>query len=120
MAARKPKKSAEQLELDGTATAWKKKAVERAAESDLRELRSTHSLSQAVSALAVAYRLCAREVDRAELEEDRWGKMKATSELRALRERLGPVEAPAHEDDLLDSLRASLGDAPQPGPPDQR
>jgi hypothetical protein len=93
MSARKPRKDPAQPALDGLAEVYKKRATERAAEADLRDLRKAGQMAVATSALATAYRLVAREVDRAETEEDRWGKMKAASELRAIRVQLAPMTA---------------------------
>lgn len=118
MAARKPKKSPDQLALDGTAEAYRKGPTERAAERDLTALRKDKSISAGVAALEVSYRLAAREVDRAERGEDLWGKMKATAELRALRERLAPVGPSDDSDDLLTRLRSALVDAKKPEPGD--
>jgi plasmid stabilization system protein ParE len=53
-------------------------------------------------------------VDRAELEQDRWGKLKATSELRAIRTHLGPTAAATTADDLLEQLRTAIRDTPEP------
>jgi hypothetical protein len=91
------KRSAGQLPLDDAAPRAKG-STERAAEKDLRSMRSTKIVGEAVSALEVAYRLTAREVDRAEREQDRWGKLNAVRELRAVREKLGPM-TPATPDD---------------------
>lgn len=118
MAARKAKKAPDQLALDGTAEAYRKGTTERAAERDLTALRKDKTIGSGMGALEVAYRLAAREVDRAERGEDLWGKMKATAELRALRERLAPMTPSHDQDDLLASLRTALRDATQPRPGD--
>lgn len=85
-----PKRKAGQLPLDASGPR-RVGVAERAAQDDLRFLRGADALPSGAKALEVAYRLCAREVDRAETEQDRWGKLKATSELRQLRERLAPL-----------------------------
>lgn len=87
MAKRKPG----QLPLDDVGAPRRKGSTERAAEGDLRVMRNLASIGAGMGALEVAYRLVAREVDRAETEADRWGKLKATSELRAIRERLASM-----------------------------
>jgi len=89
-----------------------KGAVERFAEADLRELRRRETIAPGLKALEAAYRLVAREVDRAEAEgaEGGWRKLNATRELRAVRERLGivPPESTGDErDDLLASLSST-------------
>lgn len=108
-----PKRKPGQLPLEA-AGRRAKGITERAAEVDLRELRTTGALGVAIGALTTAYRLCAREVDRAELEQDRWGKLKATSELRAIRTQLGPTAAATTADDLLEQLRTAIRDTPEP------
>lgn len=92
--------------------------VERAAQSDLRTLRAAGSIPEGMGALEAAYRLTARELDRAEREQDRWGKLNASRELRAVRERLGVVvpetgtDADAFWSELADPTAG--GDATQP------
>ncbi|MCU1361270.1 MAG: hypothetical protein JWN99_2559 [Ilumatobacteraceae bacterium] len=84
------KRNAGQLPLDA-AVVRRKGSTERAAEKDLRTLRNMTTIGAGMAALEVTFRLTAREVDRAETEHDRWGKLKASSELRALRERIAPI-----------------------------
>lgn len=106
-----------QLPLDDAAPK-SKGTVERAAERDLRVLRGAGTIPDGMGALEAAYRLTARELDRAEREQDRWGKLNASRELRAVRERLGVIEpetgtdADAFWSELADP--AAGGHAPQP------
>jgi hypothetical protein len=117
------KRTPGQLPLDDAAPKVKG-VVERASERDLRDLRSAGTIPQGMAALEAAYRLTAREVDRAEREADRWGKLNATRELRAVRERLGVIEpdngtdADAWWDEMRRAGAAAGGDTPQPGPAD--
>lgn len=91
--------------------------MERAAELDLRELRKLETIPAGMGALEAAYRLTAREVDRAEREADRWGKLNAARELRALRERLGvvvPESTGGEADEFWGSMSTPVRDDPQP------
>lgn len=105
-----------QLPLDDAAPRTKG-TVERAAEADLRELRRESTIPTGMTAVAAAFRLTAREIDRAEREQDRWGKLNAARELRALRERLGVV-APAagggEADAFWESMSTPVRDTPEP------
>lgn len=78
--------------------------VERAASSDLRELRDLGMLTTGTSALAAAYRRAARDTDRAERKQDPWASASAMRELRALRLELAPTAAPLAGDGLSDLL----------------
>jgi hypothetical protein len=82
--------------------------VERAVGADLTTLRQLELLPPGASAIAAAYRLAAREVDRAEADRDRWGKIAAIRELRSVAERLGALAPPAVTDDQLSDLLAEL------------
>lgn len=90
--------------------------TERDAAADLRQLGELELLPPGAAALARAYRLLAREMDRAEREGDRWGKIGAARELRATRERLGAlVPLPADGDELeglFARLSAEIRDTP--------
>lgn len=78
------KRQAEQPTLPGTKARYRPGRVERAAVADITELDKAGRLPAGSAALADSYKLLAREVDRAELEEDRWGKAKVVSEMRAV------------------------------------
>lgn len=78
--------------------------VEKAAASDLRELRDLGMLTTATTALAAAYRRAARDVDRAERSRDHWAAASAMRELRALRLELAPTSSPLAGDGLEDLL----------------
>jgi hypothetical protein len=116
MAKRKPG----QLPL-GAAAPRRKGSAERDAELDLRSLRAAATIPPGMKAIETAYRLIAREVDRAELEQDRYGKLNAARELRALRERLGVIQpvtgtdADGFWDEMADNgPDPAQGDRPQP------
>lgn len=95
----------------------RKGVVERFAEQDLRELRRLETIAPGMKAIEAAYRLVAREVDRAESEgpDGGWRKLNATRELRAVRERLG-VLPPESSGDERDELLAALSATPRNGP----
>jgi hypothetical protein len=101
------------LAADDAPAAGKKGSVERAAERDLTSMRKGKQISEAVGALEAAYRLTAREVDRSEVEQDRYGKLNAVRELRALREKLGPMTAPTSSSEA-DEFWSNMGE-PVPG-----
>lgn len=91
--------------------------MERAAELDLRALRSAGSIPDGMKAIEAAYRLTAREFDRAEEELDGWKKLNSARELRALRERLGVIEPviEGEADAFWKNLEANTGDDPAQG-----
>jgi hypothetical protein len=115
-----PRRRADPHQLELAAAAHKRGTVERAAEADLRQLRQLEAMPAAATALAAAYRLAAREVDRAELERDRWGKAKSTATLRELWHDLTAYVTPPEADDALTAkldafeLAASVRDTPTP------
>lgn len=93
--------------------------TERAAQGDLRELRRLDMLTTGTSALTVAYRLAARDVDRAERKSDAWAAASAMRELRALRLEIAPTAAPLAGDglgellgDIADVIRAARAENP--------
>lgn len=95
----------------------KRGITERAAGSDLTQLRNLKMIPTGCEALATAYRLLAREVDRAEDDEDRYGKINAVRELRNVRNSLAGVDpnaTPEELDDLLAGVSAAIRDATKP------
>jgi uncharacterized membrane protein YcjF (UPF0283 family) len=81
--------------------------VERAASADLRALRAEQLIPPGCAALEAAYRLMAREVDRAEREHDRYGKINTVRELVRVRQVLAGTDAVA-DAATLDELHADL------------
>ena len=107
-----------QPRLPGTASRAKRGVVERAAGADLTALRREDVLPTGSEALQAAFRLLAREVDRADLEQDRYGKINATRELRNVRQALGsldPTAGDAELDKLLASVSTALRNLETPG-----
>jgi predicted lipid-binding transport protein (Tim44 family) len=104
-----------QLPLD-VAGSRRKGPVERATESDLRELRAADALGPALAGVSTVYRTLGRNVDRAEAMRDTWSVIGAARELRQFRAMLGDVVAA--DDDELDAalarVRAAIGDTPEP------
>jgi hypothetical protein len=94
--------------LPGTAPRYSPGVVEKAASADLRMLNALELLPPGSGAIAQAYRLLAREIDRSEREHDRYGKINAAARLAQLRDRLGPATPFAPDDDLIDNLHAKL------------
>lgn len=111
-----PRKPAQdRLPLDGI-TGRSQGTVERAVAADIRALAELELLPPAVKAIAASCRLVARELDRAEREKDRWGKLAAARELARLRAQLGAL-TPLPVDDELDDQVAGLAAALRDNPP---
>lgn len=112
-----------QPKLPGASTRAKRGVTERAAGTDLSIMRGANMLPAGTEALATSYRLLAREVDRAEDDEDGYRKINAVRELRNVRNALAGVDpnaTPEELDDLLRGVSAALRDAARHGPPDAR
>lgn len=90
--------------------------VERHAVADLTELRQLERLPAGSLAVQDAYKQVAREIDRAEKERDRWGKIRAVSELVKIRLALAPEVADGTTEGLDDWIAglptAAAGDTP--------
>jgi hypothetical protein len=89
--------------------------VELAAARDLDELRD--QLPDGSAALEAAYQLLARELDRAERERDRYGKINTVRQLQAIRRELAPVRAEidaATVDDFFAAMSAKIRDGEEP------
>lgn len=101
------KKAPAQPKLPGTSPTRRRGVVERAAGADLSKLRDLEVMPDGTAALQDAYRLLAREMDRAESERDRYGKINTARELRNLRQNLAPVTAASGAmtiEDILDGI----------------
>lgn len=90
-------------------------AVEIAAARDLEQLRD--SIGEGCEALEATFQLLARELDRAEREGDRYGKINTARQLQSVRRELAPVRTTldaATIDDFFDEVSAKVRDGPQP------
>jgi hypothetical protein len=89
--------------------------VEVAAARDLEQLRD--QISDGCQALEATYQLLARELDRAEVEGDRYGKINTARQLQAIRRDLAPVRAEidaATVDDFFAAMSAKIRDTTEP------
>jgi hypothetical protein len=92
-------------------------AIETAAAGDVAYLRDEDLVDDGVKALELSYLLMAREVDRAETEKDRYGKINAARELRSLRQQLaafGPAVTGASLEEFWAELHAKVHHRTQP------
>lgn len=76
---------------------YKRGRAELDAMADLREMAKLGVLPAGTQAIRTAYRLVAREIDRAERAGDLYGKINAAARLAALRSQLAPIEQVATE-----------------------
>jgi hypothetical protein len=87
--------------------------TELAAGRDIRRLEADGDIPPAASALVVAYQLLARELDRTEIEKDRYGKINTAAKLIAVRKELAPIGdegTPADVDAFWADVSAHVGD----------
>jgi hypothetical protein len=91
--------------------------VEAAAARDVAYLDETDNLEDGSEALQATYVLLGREIDRAEHEQDRYGKINAAAKLLTIRKDLapvGPASNAASLDDFFAELSASVRDGEEP------
>lgn len=115
MTRRKPTQPA----LPGTSERYRPGTIERNAAADITALATV--LPAGTTALQSAYKTLARELDRAEKERDRYGKIYAAREMLKIRQSLTPMtgddaeDAPQTVDEFIAGLPAApVGDAPKP------
>jgi hypothetical protein len=90
-------------------------AVELAAAADLVDLAGR--ITDACAALEATYQLLAREIDRAEAEGDRYGKINTARQLQAIRRDLAPVRAEIDAttvDEFFAAMSAKIHDRTEP------
>ena len=89
--------------------------TEQAAGRDIRTLEAEGQIPPAAEALVVAYQLLARELDRTEIEHDRYGKINTAAKLLAVRKELAPLGdqgTPADLDSFWSDVSAHAGNGP--------
>jgi hypothetical protein len=95
-----------QSRLPGVSVRRKVGSVERAAAADLKLLRDLGVVPGGMTAVETAYRRVACQVDTAHDEQDRYGVINATRELRNVREALGATTTPDEDSTLATMLEA--------------
>lgn len=111
--------AAEQPTLPGTSSRYRPGTIEKHAAREMTDARSAGVLSESTRSLQAAYTTLARELDRAEREGDRYGKIYTVREMLKVRQALTPSlvgdgeEGPQTVEEFVAGLPAApVGDPP--------